>query len=123
VLRHGEGSDEARAASALERDAEAALSACLEPLSVTALPGGDYEALVAAHPPRKGDDGDWHPETFRPALMEACIEGDMTAEDWSQWLKEAPTGVSDALWLDVLAVNVRPPELAVTPKGWPATRT
>jgi hypothetical protein len=123
ILTDGEDSTSAELAARAVQVAEAAFDECVERIRFTAIPAGDFEALVAAHPPAKGSDDDWNPDTFRPALLESCAEGDMTAEDWSAWLKQASVGDRDELWLACLQVNLRSPELTTIPKGWTATRT
>src|SRR5690606_38237704 len=105
-----QGADETRL-SKLDKAAEAAeaaLEACYETLRLTAVPPGVLEELAAGHPPtadqmakakqerdrakQRGEPlPDWpefNEDTYWPALLARCIEGDMTAEDW----REMPAG-------------------------------
>lgn len=68
-------------------DAKSVLAACYEDVTVRALPRGDMEALIAAHPPADQQSGlAWDPESFPPALLAAAVEfadGEVWSEaDW-----------------------------------------
>lgn len=68
---------------------------------VTALPKPKWRALVAAHQPRRGDDGEVveddrsqgvNTETFYPAIIHACVvDPVLTDEQWSELLDEKLT--------------------------------
>lgn len=80
-----------------------------------------YRALLAEHPPRVGDDGKVHPDdriganedTFRPALVRACVVGQLVDEelqpldgDTVEWLIEwASDAQMDRLAIAAYAVN------------------
>lgn len=61
---------------------------------VRAMPRPRWRALLAEHPPRRGDDGEIvaddaavliNTETFYDALIRACVvEPEMTGDDWDQ---------------------------------------
>lgn len=118
-----------RARAALKR-AQKAYDACFAEVVLRAIPPRDYEALICDHPPTEeqmagttpDDAPQWNRETFRPALIAACAEGDMTATDWAEFLAaRASRGEGDALFVAALAVNEnqRLPEAAMLPKGSP----
>lgn len=128
-------------------EAQAALDGCYEQIVLRALPLDGpvtVEKLIAEHPPteqqlakakaerdearRRGDPPPdwpaWNDATFRPALLAATAEGDMTAEDWAQVLStRMSTGEVRSLWAACLAINTmgRAADPVVLPKGW--TRT
>lgn len=93
--------------------AQAQLDGCYEILRITALEPGDYEALVAAHPPPddQKDEASWDPVTFVPALLAECIEGDDTEADWADYVTKIlePGEVQD-LFGTVLGVHFRAPD-------------
>ena len=94
----------------------AAVEACYETLTISALRPADLEALLAEHPAtdEDGPDALWHVDTFRPALLAACVESDMTADDWAAFCEDnLSRGERDDLWLTVLAVNQRVPDSAI----------
>lgn len=109
------------------------LDACYEHITFRSLPPAVYETLIGEHPPTAeqmaaapGPDErpQWNRDTFRPALLEACAENDMTVDDWVDFLKEhSSRGEGDALFVAALAVNenARLPEAAMLPKGSPLT--
>lgn len=101
------------------REARAALEGCYEPITLLALPPADLEALIAAHPPRKDDDNDveWNNASFPRALFLACVQGDLSSEEWETILAESCSdGEVNALEQAAIAINVRAPEGTV-PKG------
>lgn len=92
--------------------AQAAVDEHYEILTLTALAPEDMEALIALHPPTKEqrkDEASWNVDTFRPALLEACVEGDMTEDDWREFVTKgnASTGEITRLWEAVVVVNFR----------------
>lgn len=119
-----------RTKAALKR-AQKAYDTCFAQVVLRALPPRDYEALICEHPPTDeqmaGTTPDsapqWNRDTFRPALLAACAEGDMTTEDWAAFLDDhSSRGEGDALFVAALAVNEnrRLPEAAMLPKESPA---
>jgi hypothetical protein len=122
VYRDGDDSDAARDAKAKADEAQAEVDACYETLQLTALPPADMEALITAHPPtaeqREAGQTPWNTETFRPALLAACVEGDMTEADWADFITKGPVSLGEvaALWAAALGVNDRTPDASV-PKG------
>lgn len=111
-VAHKEDSDEVQEAARKVDGAQAKLDACYEPLTLTALPPADFEALMAAHPPTKeqrSKDFEWNEETFRPALLAVTVEGDMTEDDWAEMNKSGQItwGEFTALFNACLNVNSR----------------
>lgn len=122
TLRHGQDSEEAKAAQAKVDEARAALSACSYRLTFHNLAPDVFEALVAAHPPSKEqqDDGDqWNAATFTPALVAACaVDSDMTEQEWIDELNSDRWSVADrnGVFLAALSCNISPRSVTV-PKG------
>lgn len=101
--------------------ARAAVHACYEQLLIRALPPTDMEALLEAHPPTKTqrDRGAvFDPVTFVPALLTACVESDITVDDWSDYTTKGPLtqGETTALFTAVWELNYRAPDPDL-PKG------
>lgn len=121
LLAQGDMADQAavRKARARLKKAEEAVRGCYEFVTVRALAADDWEALVDAHKPRPDtDDRVWDGKTFPKAAFFACVESDLSEEDWEHvW-----TGVlSDAERIELsnaaIRVNVRVPDSSL-PKGW-----
>ena len=96
-------------------EAQAKVDACYETLHITALAPDDMEALIAAHPPteeQRKRDAQWNSATFVPALFTACIQSDVTEEDWAEYTVKGPMTVGEvsALFDTVMAVNYRTPD-------------
>ena len=56
-------------------------------LLVHVIPPEEFEQLEVEHPPADVDTERgyrWNIATYMPALLEACVEGDMTAQDWAE---------------------------------------
>jgi len=108
--------------------AQAAFDACYEVIAFTALEPDAVEALMAEHPPtreelakaaeardeaqKRGDRDlpDWPDtaDTYRPALLAACCDNGMSADDWTAFLKSnVSEGERADLWLHVVSVNAR----------------
>lgn len=132
AVRSGDAAEIKRTKAALTR-AQKKHDACFEQLTIRALRPKMYEALIAEHPPTREQTAtatapheapQWNRDTFRPALLAACVEGDMTAEDWAAWLEEhSSRGEGDKLFVVTLALNEaeRLPESVMLPKGSPLT--
>lgn len=117
VVQH-ETDDHPEVAAAQQRlnEAERAEAECYEYVTVRALPADDFEALADAHSPQNGDgeSASWHEETFRPALLAACVESDMTEDDWASFFKEAGSyGDQSGIFTVALQVNTRTPSPSV----------
>jgi hypothetical protein len=95
--------------------AREAVRGCYEPVTLTALPPKEFEALVAEHPPREGHDEKWNTETFPLACFLACVTGDdMTPEDWAAFAADnLAAGEREHLFLTAIGVNARWPSGAV----------
>lgn len=98
--------------------ARAAREQFYEQLTIRALPPAEFEELVAAHPSSKeqrdknGPAAVWNVDTFVPALLAACVDSDMTADDWTEVTSKGPmaTGEVAALFQAALQVNDRTPD-------------
>lgn len=100
-------------------EAETALKGCYEEIVFRAIPPGDLEALIAAHPPtEKHEDAAWNPETFPLALFTASAEDEeMTEDDWRRLLEhDVSHGEKLEMMLLAQSVNVRAPSDQI-PKG------
>lgn len=115
ILKHGADPDieDYREHKAKVEAAQAALDDCYEHITLTALKPADYEALTAAHPPtaeqKATDDKAWvNGDTFRPALLAALADSDMTAADWAAFLAEnVSSGERQGLYVAALGINER----------------
>jgi hypothetical protein len=69
--------------------ARLAVDACYEQLTITALSPVAMEELREAHPPteeqRKKHGALFNPTTFVPALLAACVDSDVSEEDWAEY--------------------------------------
>lgn len=125
VLRDDPDPQELAAVQAAVDAAQADLDGCYERIVLRALPPPEYEALIAAHPPtaeQRGEDPPqiWNPTTFRPALLALCVESDMSAEDWADFLDQRCSAAErQGLYVAALAVNEqeRIAEPLALPKG------
>ena len=94
--------------------ARAAVEACYEPATLTALLPADFEAMIARpeYAPRDGKEEKWNGDTFPAACFLACVDtsGDMSAQDWATFVTE---NVSQAerehLYVTAIAINARWP--------------
>jgi hypothetical protein len=114
-FRTDEGAEQAVAdAEARLAAARTAVEACYEPVTLTALPPAEFEALVAEpeYAPREGKDERWNAETFPRACFLACVDttGEMTAEDWDTFTAEnVSDGEREAMFLAAVGINARWP--------------
>lgn len=109
--------------------ATAKVQECFRVFEIAALEADVYEDLIEDHPPTpeqiekagKGPDErpEWNDKTFYPALLEACVDDDMTTEDWTGFLKRMSRGERRQLQYTLVAINenVRLPESMMLPKG------
>lgn len=102
--------------------AQEARAEFVETLQVHPIPPGEYEELIAAHPPTKeqrADGAGWNHTTFAPALLAACVdrgtEDQMSAEDWAADIKAGvyASGEVGTLFQTCLNVNDRSPDVQV----------
>lgn len=93
--------------------ARRAVEACYEPVTLTALPPAEFEALIAKpeHTARDGKTEQWNAETFPKACFLACVEvGDLTANEWEAFVDGSLSKAErDALFLAAVGVNARWP--------------
>lgn len=101
------------------KKAEEDLRACYELVTLRALAADDWEALVDAHKPRPGtDDRLWNGETFPKAAFLACVESDLTEQEWEHvWTAVLSSAERIELSNAAIRVNVRVPDSSL-PKGW-----
>lgn len=100
--------------------AEAALKACYEPITVTALEPGAWEDLIKEHPPREGhpDDDVWNTDTLPRAAFLACAPKEWTPAEWEAFLDHKLSPAErEGLYITAVAVNARVPDPTV-PKDW-----
>lgn len=95
--------------------AQAVLEACYEQITIRALPPGEVEELLEQHPPTEEQaKRNWiyNPVTFPPALLAACIDSDITADDWAQYTTKGPMtrGEANTLFNTVWDLNYRVPD-------------
>lgn len=81
-------------------------------LTLHALPRRKWTGMVAAHPPRDGNDADkvmgLNQETFFDALVRACVvEPNLDAADWAELDDKLSDGQWQALVNAAWAVNAR----------------
>lgn len=92
--------------------ARAAVEACYEPLHLTALAPADWDALIAAHPPK--DKTSWCDiTTFLPAVLVECMQDDdVTESDWMEWTTKGAMSPGEVAGLidAVLALHGRAPD-------------
>lgn len=99
-----------------------AVNACYEQVTVRALPPEDFEHLVAAHPPRDvkelkaGEEPDeaWDGAKFPRALFLACVDGELSREEWEKFLDgQCSQAERDQLFFAAQVINVRVPSVAI----------
>jgi hypothetical protein len=94
-----------------------------ERVTLTALLPKVWEDLVLAHPPTPEEQEGgawWHVETFRPAVLEACVvtpegEDPLTAADWQELATGGHLAAGELVLLFNVAVrlNDRSPLMSV----------
>lgn len=93
--------------------AREAVEACYEPVTLVAMPPTEFEALIAEHPAREGEEEAWNSDTFPRAVFLACVqsgEDDPTAEEWAELVdRSLSQGERTALLMAALTVNARWP--------------
>ncbi|HEU4752289.1 MAG TPA: hypothetical protein VFU47_04200 [Armatimonadota bacterium] len=114
--------DAVDAARQAVKDAEEALKACYEPITVTAMEPPAWEALVAAHPPRKDtDDEVWNADSLPREAFLACAPKDWSRDEWVEFVDHRLSPAERmGLFNTAVAVNARVPDPTV-PKGWTVT--
>jgi hypothetical protein len=97
--------------------ARAAVEACYEPVTLTALPPAEFEALIAKpeFAARDGKEERWNADTFPRACFLACVDtSDLTADEWAGFVDGSLSqGEREALFLAAVGVNARWPSGAV----------
>jgi hypothetical protein len=93
--------------------ARAAVQDCYEPVTLTAMPPAEFEALVAKpeHAPREGKEEKWNTETFPRSCFLACVDtGDLSVDEWAEFVDSGLSqGEREALYLTAVAINARWP--------------
>lgn len=124
VLTHGEGHADVDTARQAVETAEAREAECYEHVVVRALAADEFEALVDAHPATDGetDRVPWRTATFRPALLAACVDSDMTEDDWAAFFAEQGSyGDRVGIYNAALEVNTRSPAPSVPKDSTPTS--
>ena len=95
--------------------ARAAVAACYDTVTLTAMLPKEFEELVAAHPARADHDEKWNDATFPKACFLACIDDDFfTPEEWGGWVDEhLAQGEQEHLFRTAIGLNARWPSGAV----------
>lgn len=81
---------------------------------INALRPDQMEALIAEHP--SGEEGfSFNRDTFFPALLAACVEGDDSAEDWASIITDGTLvlGEVNSLLAAAMEVNDRSPDVTL----------
>jgi hypothetical protein len=122
LLQGGAAEPALQQARADVKAAEDKLQACFEFVTLRALLAADFEALVAAHPPRPDTRDDmYNLDTFPKACFLACVEGELSQEEWERLWE---IGLSNAEQIvagnAAIRVNIRTPDESL-PKGWERT--
>lgn len=115
LYRDDQADEAVSEATAKVESAQAALAACFEPITLRALPPGEYEALVAAHKDEKAEDGVDSAGLRRAAFL-ACVQGDLSEAEWDEVFAQCSMGERVALFATALAVNIRNTDGSI-PKG------
>lgn len=107
--------------------AEAAYEPFLHHFEVQVIPPSQYEAIIAACPPtdeQREKRYAYNPETFRPALLAACVAGELTEDDWLEMESsgELTPGELNTLFSTAFRLNERAPDVTVG-KGLSPTRS
>jgi hypothetical protein len=116
--RADEGAEQAvtEAEARLEK-ARKAVEACYEPVTLTAMPPTDFEALLAKpeYAARDGKDERWNADTFPRAVFLTCVEDEaLTAEEWVAFTDGSLSqGERESLFMAAVALNARWPSGAV----------
>ncbi|GIH76136.1 hypothetical protein [Planobispora longispora] len=112
VLVFAGGGEELPAAKDRLSAARAALAACFETVVCAAMPPDEFEALVDAHKPRKDtDDEAWNNETFPRACFLECAPGEMTRQEWEEFLRtQVNDGERTLLYQTAIRANIRVPD-------------
>jgi hypothetical protein len=109
--------DAVAAAEARLAAARAAVEACYEPVTLTAMPPVEFEALVAKpeNQPRDGRDERWNADSFPRACFLACVADDeMSGDDWAEFVDGSLSqGEREALFMTAVGLNARWPSGAV----------
>lgn len=99
-------------AKKLVEDAQSRRDACYERVPLRALPPAEFEAIGDAHP-AAGDDASAdakraQDETYLHAVFLATVEGDLTEEEWTQFVHQnLSTGERNDLYNLAIAINGR----------------
>lgn len=114
--------DETRIATAL-----AAVQACYEEITITALAPEVMEDLQGQHPPteeQRDRNALYNATTFPPALIAACADTEDTEQEWAEYTTKGPLTAGEALDLFHACwdINYRTPDPWL-PKDWTGTRS
>jgi hypothetical protein len=99
----------------------------LEHFEVKVIPPALYEQIIAACPPTEEQQAKGfmvNPDTFRPALLAACVSGELSESDWLEMEStgELTPGELATLYQTAKQLNERSPDVMVG-KGSSPTRS
>jgi hypothetical protein len=104
-------------AEAALAQANEALAGLYEPIVIRAMKPEEFELLVAEHPAREGKNEAWNKDTFPRQLFLSSVVGELSREDWEEFLTEqCSEGERNGLQLTAQVVNARIPDGTI-PKG------
>lgn len=94
-----------------------------ELIEMRAMPAGDWEALVALHPPTEEQleqGAEWNIATFRPALLASAVvtpggEEPLSTQDWADLTASGAMTIGElnALFSVAVSLNDRAPMMTV----------
>lgn len=101
------------------KDAEAEVEQDYEQVVINALPATVLEELVAQHPPTPKQletqpPPSFNRDTFYPALLAACVQSDMSAEEWTEAMTSGDLVLGEVSTLIEVAMQLNDRSPAVT---------
>ena len=117
-FREDDGAEQAVAdAEGRLQRARTAVEECYEPVTLTALPPVEFEALVAKpeYAPRDGKGEKWNADTFPRACFLACVDtSGLSTQEWAEFVDGSLSqGEREALFMTAVGINARWPSGAV----------
>jgi hypothetical protein len=132
LIQEAEKRGDANTVAALSAElpqVEAQFNAGFEFVVVKAISADEMEELISEHPPTSVQQAadprvTFNRTTFYPALLEACVDTEETAQDWAEMMAsgEIALGEINALINAAMDLNDRAPTVSLG-KGWTPTRS
>lgn len=120
LIQDGEDREAIDQAKTDVAELRAQVDALYEYVTIKAIPAGDMEALLSAHPPTDGQRANdpsagFNRLTFFPALLAACVEGSETEESWTEMINsgELVMGELNTLIATAMELNDRSPSVSL----------